>query len=276
MQPFATIIHSKPIKTGLLMWSVLVLLLSCSKDSGHDGANDPKMAYFPKNLSLSYSSGQTVHYQFSYNSKNELARMEIERNSLDETTQLSSNFNYTEAGLLSNVLSENGQGSAQYNTSFEYNAEGTITGVGFTTDGTDHNLSISYSGPETNRYLVEGDLANLPTEWSFDSDGQLVKVALAGNNYALQFSEIDEGVFQYLKPQNALVIWHGLMFYLSPFELFFFSRHDIAQIQTEDPNFIFQNKVWDGNGNLVSFQVRPNVPFGDIINYNVEYETKNL
>ena len=59
-------------------------------------------------------------------------------------------------------------------------------------------------------------------------DGQLVKAAIAGNNYTLQFSESDEGVFQYLKPQNALVIWHGLMFYLSPFELFFFSQHDIA------------------------------------------------
>lgn len=263
----------KFIISSLFLGTALVLLLSCSKDSG----NEPvQKAYYPKVLSLSYGSGEMTHYQFSYNSKNELTQMNIERNSLDETTQIISYFEYTEAGLLSSVLSENGQGSAQYNITFGYNSEGAITDIGFMTEGSDSDLSISHSGPETNRYLVEGDLANLPTEWSFDPDGQLVKAAIAGNNYTLQFSESDEGVFQYLKPQKALVIWHGLMFYLSPFELFFFSHHDISRIQTEDSSYLFQNKIWDGNGNLVSFKVMPNVPFGQIINYNVEYETKNL
>jgi len=263
----------KPIGTCLFTGFAMLLLLSCSKDSGDQPT---QKAYYPKTLSLSYNSGETVRYQFSYNAENQLTQMEIERNSLDETTLLVSHFNYTETGLLTSIVSENGQSSSQYNFTFGYDSEGTITDIGFMADDADPNLSISYSGPEDNSYLVEGDLANLPTEWSFDPDGQLVKTTIAGNNYTLQFSESNEGVFQYLKPQNALVIWHGLMFYLSPFELFFFSQHDIALVQTEGPNFIFQNKVWDGDGNLISFQIRANIPFGQTINYNVEYETKNL
>ena len=266
-------ISMKSIMSGLFMGTALVLLFSCSKDSGGEPT---KKAYFPKTISLAYGSGETVLYQLSYNSKNQLVQMNIERNSLDETTQLISYFNYTETGLLTSVMSENGQGSSQYNFTFGYDSEGTITDIGLSVDNSDYNLSATYSGPEDNRYLVEGDLANLPTEWSFDPDGQLIKIAIAENNYTLQFSEGDEGVFHYLKPQNALVIWHGLMFYLSPFELFFFSQHDIALIQTEDASYLFQNKIWDGNGNLVSFQVKPNIPLGPIINYVVEYETKNL
>lgn len=266
-------ISMKSIMSNLFMGIALVLLLSCSKDAGDEPT---KKAYFPKTISLAYGSGETVLYQLSYNSKNQLVQIDLERNSLDETTQLISNFDYSETGMLVNVSSEDVQSGSRYNFTFDHDMDGIITDVDFSVDDVEYDLSTTYYGNNDNRYLIEGDLANLPTEWSFDPDGQLVKAAIAGNNYTLQFSEGDEGVFQYLKPQNALVIWHGLMFYLSPFDLFFFSQHDIALMQTGDASYLFQNKIWDGNGNLVSFQVKPNVPFGPIINYVVAYETKNL
>ncbi|WP_418497867.1 hypothetical protein [Flagellimonas sp.] len=263
----------KPFANTLFITSALLLLLSCSKDS--DGESNQK-AYFPKTISLAYGSGETVLYQLSYNSKNQLAQMTIERNSLDETTRLISNFDYNDTGKLVNISSEDVQSGSLYNFTFDHGVNGTVTNVGFMIDDVEYDLSTTYNESDEIHYLIEGDLANLPTEWNLDPDGQLIKIAISENNYTLQFSEGDKGVFHYLKPQNALVIWHGLMFYLSPFELFFFSQHDIALIHTGDAGYLFQNKIWDGNGNLVSFQVKPNVLFGLTINYVVEYETKNL
>lgn len=249
---------------------LLSIMLSCSKNS--DDSDNEEIAR-PKTMALSYSSGEDVVYEFSYNSENQIEHIRIERSSDGDINYLESNFNYGINGELIEVLSTFDE--SELRLSFSYD-NAIITDINFIIDGTESDMDIFYLGDATNAYSINGDLGNLPTAWNFDSENRLEEYAVSSTNIIPTYSNFNKGIFYDVNLQPAIHIWHGLVFYLAPWELYFFSKSDIESLKIEDDTYSYKNKLWDGDGNLVAFHFGSEIPFGFTIHYTITYENKTL
>lgn len=250
---------------------MVFVIASCSKNATNQIQNKEERAFFPKTISLKYSSGENSTYNFSYNAEEQISLIDFQRN--DGDILLISKFLYNVEGQLTKVITENIMDATHYDVSFEYDStDGTISDIALISSGAEKDLSIFYLGGEVNSYQVDGELGNLPTAWAFDADDNLQEMVIAETNISLENSNTDKGIFYHVNTQPAVHVWHGLLFYLSIYELYHFSKKDINLLRIEDANYTYLNKAWDEDGNLVSFQIN-NPPFLMIEN-TVVYEQK--
>ena len=252
--------------------TLLCIMLSCSSNSDD---NDNEQIALPKSILLSYNNGQQVSYAFDYNSKNQIEDLVVERGFDDDITTLESHFNYNEEGELIGVVSN--ASNEVYTVNFSYGDNSVITNVDFLIDGVEtHDIDMFYHGVIPNSYAANSEWASFPMAWDFDEQNRLTEYLITTINYVPGYSNFDKGIFHDVNLQPANHIWQGLVFYLVPWELYFFSEYDIENLTIEDDTYFYKDKLWDGDGNLIAFQFTPQVPFGFTIHYTITYEKKTL
>lgn len=229
------------------------VIASCSKNATNEIQNKEEQAFFPKTVSLKYSTGENSTYNFSYNDEEQISLIDFQRN--DGAISLTSRFIYNVEGQLTEVLTENTVNATHFDVSFEYDStDGTISDIALIDVGVEKDLSIIYLDGEIGTYGVDGDLENL-ISWSFDADDKLQEMNIGETNISLEDSNTNKGIFYHVNTQPALHVWQGLLFNQSIYELYFFNKKDINLLHIEDDNFTYQNKEWDAYGNLISFQI---------------------
>lgn len=249
----------KTIYTTLIA-SIVFVITSCSKKSTNED-----QTFFPKTISLKYSTGENSTYNFSYNDEEQISLIDFQRN--DGAISLTSRFIYNVEGQLTEVLTENTVNATHFDVSFEYDStDGTISDIALINSGVEKDLSILYLG---NTYGVDGELDDL-ISWTFDADDNLQGMNIGETNISLEDSNTDKGIFYNVNTQPAVHVWQGLLFNQPIYELYFFNKKDVNLLHIEDDNYTYQNKTWDANGNLVSFQIS-NLPSFTIDN-TVVYE----
>lgn len=252
-----------------------LLIVGCNNDDGENlELTKTELGYFPSTITLAYNDGQEVIYQLSYTKGNQIDQIHITRRSDDDIIYAESSFSYGTNGELTEVLST--FGVTEYSVAFTYDNDTLITKVDFIVDGIENAMDIFYIGEETNGYLINGALGNLPTAWDFDSENILQEFVVTSTNIVPTYSDFDKGVFKDVNIQPATHIWYGLVFYLSPWELYLFSQKDIKSLRIANDIYLYKNKLWNGEGNLVAFQYSPQIPFGFKIDYTITYETRTL
>ena len=258
------------MKSTIYILLFTLLSASCSKND-----NDiEEQGNFPSTISLDYIDGQQVIYHLSYNDENQIDQIRIERRSDDDVTRTESNFIYGINGELTEVLST--FDDTDLRVAFTYGTNTIITNVDYIIDGTENEMEIFYLGEETNAYSIDGALGNLPTAWDFDAENTLQELVVTSTNIVPTYSDFDKGIFNDVNIQPATHIWHGLVFYLAPWELLLFSSKDIESLRIADDTYLYKNKLWDGEGNLVAFQFGSQIALGFTIDYTITYENRGL
>jgi len=232
----------------------------------------------PTVLELSYNSGQEITYQLGYNQENQMVSLSIERRSDGDTTHVKANFNYASDGKLSEVTGTSGTDPFQMD--FSYRTNNTIQSIDYSVGGEEIDLDLLYEETQ-NSYLIVFNASDLPLSFNFDEQNRLTVLGVQENSIIPSYSNLDKGIFHDVRLQPALHIWNGLFFFLAPWELYFFSERDIESFGTENPSnptvpSRYQNKLRDGTGNLIAFQLRIGTFSSLIIDYTVTYEHRTL
>lgn len=255
----------------LIMVLATMILVACSKDTENP---IPEIAIgppLPKVISLVYSSGETVAYTLAYNKDQQLMGIDILRKSSDKETHLVAEMIYNEAALVAGACVEDLDGEFEANTTFAYAENGDIVDVALFLSDTQWITSL-YHDPDNRIYGINGDLGNFPMGWQFDEGYNLVDMSLTSNLLRLSYSDSEKGVFHQLDPQPALAIWHGLLFYLSSYELYFFHQQDLELLETNNFSLSYEDKVRNQDGELIAFKMVSDVPGELTIDYTIQYE----
>ncbi|NJB71572.1 hypothetical protein GGR42_002034 [Saonia flava] len=253
--------------------TIALTLASCSKDRNDNETTESEERYFPKLISLQYSSGDKISYDLKYNATGHIQQIEIIRTTDDNITHFMTNIEYNEKVFVTAALTEDISNGVGYEVSYAYDQSNTITDIQFNANGSDISTSINYN-PLNYRYTVDGDLANFPMIWNFDSTGQLLQMGISESVLTLELLGTNKGVFHDVTVQPAIHIWYGLLFYLASPELYFFSQNDILSVDTNEFPYIYDNKVRDGDGNLISFKAS----YAGVltIDYTITYEKRSI
>lgn len=263
----------------LILLLVLPLSLACTKDSGNDNEGNLTTISLPTTLELSYNEGeQDVLYKLSYNQENQIDQISLERDSDGDLTQLVANFIYDQNGMLIEVTGVSGE--EQFQMVFSYNQNTIINQIDFNFGGEEINLDILYDEIQ-NSYLIVFIDTDLPLSFAFDEQNRLSLQEIQENSFIPSYSDFDRGVFYDVNLQPALHIWNGLFFFLSPWELYFLSERDITGFEVENssnPTLFsnYLNKLRDGNGNLIAFQLRIGNFGSTQIDYSITYENSSF
>lgn len=259
-----------------IMIAAIFFTLSCSKDSDVPVDENLISISLPKTVSLSYSTGMEVLYEFTYNNKQQIVQIIMDRTSEgDETNIFISNFTYDDHGNLVQVATEDTAGETDVLITFEYQ-EDIITKVDFSWNDEALENEIFYLGAATNAYSMTGDLGNFPSAWNFDDQDLLEELIIAANHIGLDYSTTDKGIFYGAQIQPAVHIWYGLLFNLSPYETCFFSQKDLTGFNIDGNGFLYQDKLWSSNGDLLTFKLSQNIPLGLVIKYVITYEERTI
>lgn len=255
---------------------VICFALSCSKDSNVPEDENLITISLPKTMSLSYSTGTEVLYEFTYNNEQQISQIIMDRTSeSDEANILISSFTYDDLGNLVKVATENKSDETEVMMVFNYQ-EDIITKVNFSWNNEPFENEIFYLGAATNAYSMTGDLGNFPSAWNFDDQDLLEELVIAANHIGLDYSTTDKGIFYEAKIEPAVHIWYGLLFYLSPYETCFFSQKDLTGFDIDGNGFLYKDKLWSSNGNLLTFKLSQNIPLGLVIKYVITYEERTI
>ncbi|MDC6366412.1 MULTISPECIES: hypothetical protein [Flavobacteriaceae] len=260
-----------------LVYIILFLaIVQCSKnDDGSSKAPEMEQGFFPKTISLEYNEGQTVQYELSYDSNNNISFIDEQRNSNGDVSRKQSEFHYSPEGQLMQVLTEDVLNGIGYDIFFTYGNNNIITGIVMEINAATHETSVFYNEDQF-IYGINGDLANLPTSCRFDSESNLAEMYIGTTHIQLETSENSRGIFAGISLQPALSLWHGLFFFYTPYELYFFNQNDLKAVQIGDYYYQYQNKIRDGEGNLLSFDFKSTGLSGTNIKYTISYEKKLL
>ena len=262
----------------IVLFPIILWLLACSKDSNVDEGSNLATVSLPTSLVLAYSSGEEVDYEISYNQENQIQELSIVRSSDGDLNQFQANFSYASNGLLTEVSGTSGEAPFQMTFSFDENE--VISSVAYVSDNEEVNFDISYDETQNN-YLVDFVDFDLPLSFDFDTQNRLVDLGVQDNALIPNYSDFEKGVFHDVNLQPAVHIWNGIFFFLAPWELYFLSERDIQSFNRENPaeptvQSRYQNKLRDGMGNLIAFQLSIG-SFGTlIIDYTISYENKTL
>lgn len=272
------------MKTKELYLKVIVLTtflwVSCSKKGGEvpqeilgdeTAIEVTQEGYLPKVIALVYNSGDTVEHTFSYNEANQITEIEMFRISASNESHLFTEFKYDEKGLLTAALTENILYGSGFEIFFSYTEDGVMSDTKLVSNATQYETDFTYNG-DSNIYGIEGDLGNFPMGWRFDAEGNLVDMLINSTFINLSFLENGKGIFHEVELQPALNIWHGLLFYLASWELYFFNKKDMDHFDTNNFSFSYGNKIRDEDGNLIAFKMTSDTPTPVIINYTVSYD----
>lgn len=257
----------------LLIMLGIVFLISCSKNSVDQVQEVVEQQYLPKLISLEYGYGDTVIYELEYNSSGHIQKIRMTRNTAGDQSNFLTDFEYDEMFNPVIATTKDLSNGVSYEVSFTYDQLGIITDLIFVADGTENETSISYL-PLENRYTVDGNLANYPMIWNFNNEGQLLQMGINESVLTLELSDHSKGLFNEVMVQPAIHIWYGLLFYLTSPELYFFSQQDITSVTTNEFPYLYENKVKDGGGNLISFTAS----YAGVltINYVINYENRDF
>lgn len=247
------------------------MVISCSKNS--DDSSSIQIA-LPKTMILSYSTGEMIDYKFTYNNNNQITAIVMERQSDGDINKITWNFSYDENDALIQAVATGTETDALI--SYAYGDNNIITDVDLVVDGTNYETDVFYHGEATNSYAMNGEFPFMPMGWDFDVQNRLETSLIKSVFYTPTYSEVNKGIFSDVNLHPAMYMWHQLALSLAPWELYFFSGSDMEQLHIGDDTFIYKNKLRNANGNLIAFQMAPQVPFGFIIDYTITYENKTL
>lgn len=259
----------KSILTSLFLCG----LLSCSKDK--DDGPETEKGFFPETIVLTTDADHSSTYSLTYDNQNRFSQMDISRSSGEETSLTHCHFSYNSAGLLTQVESKGGENGLNNLMEFHYDDERIISGITYTLD-TPLELSVGYIGGGANSYTVDGELANLPSSWNFDAEDQLEEAYFFGNSVGTVPAATGTGVFYNVPIQPAQQIWQGMLFYIVPHELYFFSTVELDGFKIADDSYKYTAKERDADGNLTAFTITPQIPTPTPIHCEVRYIKRNL
>lgn len=265
------------MKKALLL-PIVLWLLACSKDNATDeGANAATLS-LPSSLVLTLSSEEEVNYQLSYNQQNQIQTLSIIRSSDGDLNQFQANFSYAANGILSEVSGTSDEEPFQMTFSFDEND--VISDMEYVSGNEEINFDISYDEIQNN-YLVNFVEFDLPLSFDFDTQNRLSVLGVQDNDLIPNYSDFEKGIFHDVNLQPALHIWNGVFFFLAPWELYFLSERDIQSFNRENPanptvQSRYQNKLRDGMGNLLAFQLSIGNFGTATINYTISYENRTL
>jgi hypothetical protein len=207
-----------------------------------------------------------------YSDKNQLERIEYERNFDGLANKALVDFTYNQNGQLIEVMTTNSIINKQFHIAFQYYENGTIAYLNATMDGETKDWDLSYSETE-NQYTLEGELATMPMVWRFAADDQMELLAIAATQNEINHFENEKGAFHDVAMQPAHHIWHGLTFIYIPFELLYFSKTGLNSTkQVGQPgSLLFSNHLRDPKGYPISFKATYHLAFSS--QYTIAYET---
>ncbi|RDY59899.1 hypothetical protein [Flagellimonas nanhaiensis] len=261
----------------LFLCAALTIIVQCSKNNDGGNSTVPEMerGFFPKTISLQHDTGETIEYELSYDLNNNISFIDQQRNSNGDVSHMQSEFHYSPEGQLMQVLTEDVLNGIGYDIFFTYGGNNIITGIDMEINATAHETTVFYNEDQL-IYGVNGDLGNLPTSCRFDAENNLTEMYIGINHIQLETSENSRGIFADMALQPALSLWNGLFFFYTPYELYFFNQNDLEAVQIGDYNYQYQNKIRDGEGNLLSFDFRSTGLSGTNIKYAISYEKRSL
>ncbi|WP_157491680.1 hypothetical protein [Maribacter thermophilus] len=259
---------SKHIITILL---AAILLAACSKDKDSPEPMVADTTPLPEVISLVYSDGRTVVYTMDYNDSLQLTTMDMSYKTDDGENILETEIRYNETGLITTIDVADVSNDLNFATTFDYDPNNDISDIVFMING-DVQPTMYEFDPDNHIYKLDGDLGNFPMGWGFDPNNNLTEMVISDNYFQLTSSGNEKGVFHNLDPQPALTIWHGLLFYLAPYELYFFHQKDLDRFEAIDFYYDYREKVRDGDGNLIAFKMIPDDPLAGTISYTISYK----
>ena len=261
----------KKIKHILIIMLATIVSVACSKEKDSPAPEVTGTTPLPEVISLVYSYGRTVMYTMDYNEDQQLMGIDIAWQYGSEHGQWTVSMEYNEKRSVVNIYLEDVDSGYNYDTSFDYDANGEMSDIVYTADGDVRTTNFIYD-PNNRIYGIDGDLGNFPMGWKFDQDNNLTEMVISDNYFQLTSSGNEKGVFHNLDPQPALTIWYGLLFYLSPYELYFFHQKDLDRFEAIDFYYDYGEKVRDGDGNLIAFKMIPDDPLAGTISYTISYK----
>ncbi|WP_273274831.1 hypothetical protein [Maribacter polysiphoniae] len=263
----------KKAKHILITVLAAIFLVACSKDEDSPAPEVPikTLTPMPKIVSLVYSTGRTIRYTMDYNDSLQLTTIDMSYKTDDGENTLKTEIRYNETGSITTINVVDVKNSLNYVTTFDYDPNNDISDITFMING-DVQPTMYEFDPDNHIYKLDGDLGNFPMGWGFDQDNQLTEMVINDNYFKLTASGNEKGVFHNLDPQPALTIWYGLLFYLSPYELYFFHQKDLDRFEAIDFYYDYGEKVRDGDGNLIAFKMIPDDPLAGTISYTISYK----
>lgn len=261
----------KKLKHFYIAVLTAVLLAACSKDKDSPPLETNSKTPLPKVISLVYSYGRTVVYTMDYNDSLQLTTIDISYKTDDGENTLETEIRYNETGSITTINVVDVSNDSNFATTFDYDPNDDISDIEFMING-DVQPTMYHFDPDNRIYGLDGDLGNFPMAWRFDPDNQLTEMVISNNYFKLTSSGNEKGVFQNLAPQPALTIWYGLLFYLSPYELYFLRQRDLDRFESDAFYYDYGEKVWDEDGNLIAFKMIPDDPLAGTISYTVSYK----
>ncbi|MBQ4913853.1 hypothetical protein J8L85_05350 [Maribacter sp. MMG018] len=255
----------------ILLAAILPVACSKDKDSPAPEVTSKTLTPMPNIISLVYSYGRTVVYTMDYNDSLQLTTIDMLYKTDDGDNILKMEIRYNETGLITTINIGNESNDSNFATTFDYDPNNDISDIEFMING-DVQPTTYHFDPDNRIYGLDGDLANFPMGWRFDPDSNLTEMVISNNYFQLTSSGNEKGVFHNLDPQPALAIWHGLLFYLAPYELYFFHQKDLDRFEAIDFYYDYGEKVRDGDGNLIAFKMISDDPLVGTISYTVSYE----
>ncbi|MEO9893629.1 hypothetical protein [Aurantibacter sp.] len=255
----------------ITMLLATILLVACNKGKDNLTPVVTSKTFVPKVITLVYSYGRTAVYTMDYNDLLQLKTIDILYKTDDGENKLQTKIGYDETGLMTTINIEDANNELNYATTFYYDLNNDISDLEFVIEGVIQETNFQYD-PNNRIYAVDGELGNFPMGWRFDEDNNLTEMSVTSNLFMLTSSESEKGVFQHLDLQPALTIWYGLLFYLSPYELYFFNQKDLDRFKATEFYYDYEEKVRDENGNLIAFKMVPDNPLAGTISYTISYK----
>lgn len=224
----------------------------------------------PKLISLVHGE-DTTFYSLTYNEVSQPIGIDILRKSNGDERSLTTEIMYSAIGLITEVLTVNGDEGDTYKTTFTYDENQEIIDIQFFINDMKWITEFYYDA-ENRIYGLQGDLATFPMGWRFDQEGNPLAMSISSNFFQLTFSENETGVFHNVNTQPALVIWYGMTFVFTNYELYYFHQKDLDVFEANTFLYRYENKIRDDDGNLIAFNMVPDDPMALSIYYTVQYE----
>ena len=252
----------------------LVLLFLCLLGCSSDDNEGPK-AYFPVEMVVGNTDGSDVTstYSLTYNAKNLITVINIERSSGMSTSDFRLEIAYNSSDVLEEIrtIGEDSESVVR----FTRDLLGFLTEIEITDVEETTFLEVNID-PFNNEYTIDGLYAILPITLGFDDANVLEYVVGPNvNERIIEYDPSQEGSFANVRPQPLLLIFFEIftfgidseaLSYMSPILTTFVNYDDGEDIE-------YQNFERDEAGNLISFEH----PIGAVSRrYSVSYQFRNL